>query len=453
MLDAQITEDKKARAFVRPNYEPTDDYTPAYVEHLGEYLGLIGPLTRQSTRLKVTRCLSDFLMACRGRYGQLIAWPTHQRHYIDAPYGRKIAERVKEVILFHGYITPSEKSSVREKLAERFLVNYLTPQDLKFTFHGIGPLIEVRESKQRGSQKKKSKTIPLTQFPETEVDRLRKQMNQIVKLWRDQPLEGKLGEIWASGKRIFNNSNLKHGGRVYGDWQSLDEEQRLQLTIGGKEVCEVDLKACYPFIIAATSGHPDQISDDPYSKCERVRGENDPAKREKMRSAMKRFTSAYVAKTGNVTRFPQGKHKDENGKTIPFKKEFGLRKNEKARDWVKDLEEAMPYMKEWRSDSFQLMYLESEMMVDCLVELAKVGIACYPVHDSMIVPVKDCEVAVETLKKTMIKHFGVASYLDITYSDGTTSLIEPSVNQVTTKKSSILFDYGLEEEFDLIEEY
>jgi hypothetical protein len=231
MLDAQITEDKKARAFVRPNYEPTDDYTTGYVEELGEYLGLIGPLTRKSTRVKLIRCLSDFLMACRGRYGELIAWPTHQRHYIDAPYGRKIAERVKEVILLHEYLIPSEKSSVRDKLAERFLVNFLTLQDLKFAFHGIGPLIEVRESKQRGSQKKKSKTIPLTQFPETEVNRLRKQMNQILKVWRDQPLEGKLGEIWASGKRIFNNSNIKHGGRVYGDWQSLDEEQRLQLEV------------------------------------------------------------------------------------------------------------------------------------------------------------------------------------------------------------------------------
>ena len=230
---------------------------------------------------------------------------------------------------------------------------------------------------------------------------------------------------------------------MYGDWQSLNEAERLQLTIGGKEVCEVDLKACYPFIIAATSGHPDQISSDPYSKCKRVRGENDPEKREKMRSAMKRFTSTYVAKEGNVTQFPKGKNKDENGKTIPFRKEFGLRKNEKASEWVKDLEEAMPYMKEWRSDSFQLMYLESEMIVDCLAELAKMGIACYPVHDSMIVPVKDCELAVETLKKTMLKRFGVEAFLDITYKDGASTLVELSKTHVTTKKSSILFDFDL----------
>ena len=451
MLDAQITEDKKARAFVRPNYQPTDDYTRAYVEELGEYLGLIGPLTRKSTRSKVIRCLSDFLMACRGRYGELIAWPTHQRHYTDAPYGRKIAEQVKETILLHGYLTPSEKSSVRDKLAERFKVNYLTQKDLKFTFHGIGPLIEVREGKPKGSREP-AKTIPLSRFPGEQVKRLSEQMKQIAKVWREQPLQSSYGEQWASGKRIFNNASLTQGGRIYADWQVLKEKQRLQLTIGEEEVCEIDLKASYPYIIATLTENADQISSDPYSKCRKVREASSEETRKKNRDAMKRIVSAYVSGGGEVNKFPRGRKRDSNKKTITFKAEFGLSKREKVKEWVDDLEEHLPFMKLWNSDSFQLMYLESNMMVDCLVQLAKQGISCYPVHDSLIVPISKRDKVIETLKATMRRHFGLEAYLDITYKDGSSTLVEPSKTQVTTKKSSILIDFGIEEDFDLIED-
>jgi hypothetical protein len=58
------------------------------------------------------------------------------------------------------------------------------------------------------------------------------------------------GQEFATHKRIFVDGRLDVGGRHYGSWQNSPEALRLQATIVGEPVVEIDLKAAHPNILS-----------------------------------------------------------------------------------------------------------------------------------------------------------------------------------------------------------
>jgi hypothetical protein len=59
--------------------------------------------------------------------------------------------------------------------------------------------------------------------------------------------------------RNFNNRSWKKGGRLYsvgGGYQRLSEKKRLEMTINGEAVVEIDIKASFLTIYHARLGVP-----------------------------------------------------------------------------------------------------------------------------------------------------------------------------------------------------
>ena len=58
--------------------------------------------------------------------------------------------------------------------------------------------------------------------------------------------------------RIFNRNSTEYGGRLYGPWQTMKKEMRQDITIDGRRIVEVDVKAMHPQMLLAEEGLPGQ---------------------------------------------------------------------------------------------------------------------------------------------------------------------------------------------------
>jgi hypothetical protein len=70
--------------------------------------------------------------------------------------------------------------------------------------------------------------------------------------------------------RIFNNQSWQKGGRLYsqcqGSYQLMPEHERLDMTINGEPVAEIDIKASFLTIYHAKLGMPLGDREDPYAR-------------------------------------------------------------------------------------------------------------------------------------------------------------------------------------------
>ena len=245
MLDDYQEDTLNGKAFVRRDYEPANSKTEKYVVELGEEIGILRKSIKPSSRKKLIRCMSDFLMACRGRYLELICWSMDKNFYYGPPYGDKIARQVFEAVQGAGLIEKAYKGA--KGVAVRYRVLHEVPKYLSFLLHGEGPVVELRHMKAnfKSVAPKKGRRIPLHKFG-AEGKRLIEEVEAINKLLMAHPLTSTEGESWASCKRVFNNGRLDYGGRLYGGWQQKKCEERLLMTIDQEPVCEIDIKPTFP---------------------------------------------------------------------------------------------------------------------------------------------------------------------------------------------------------------
>jgi hypothetical protein len=172
------------------------------------------------------------------------------------------------------------------------------PYGFQFKCHGIGPLVIVRDSKEkcygqpdvkgkalgRGKIKSIQGMLALTDY-EADVARLNKLNMQFSLVAPD-------GVEFVSCRRIFVNGRLDCGGRHYAAWQSYPEAERLRMTIGGDPVVEIDLKAAHPITVNAYIGDGASLGRDSYRVIVFVRDAGTSGDRRRLRDAAKRLTSA-----------------------------------------------------------------------------------------------------------------------------------------------------------------
>lgn len=443
---SNIFEELKGEAFITPKFEPCDNYTRFYVTQLADDLGLMsraGPTSKN----KIIQCLSDVLQPLSYIEKGLVCWPMNPAGFTDFPYGRDIAERVKDALERHQLLKkvakprfgPNGGRSTIYKLSK-----FLAPSGLQFKEHGQGRLIEVRDVKPdfyHRSGKPKGKRLNLNQFTGS-VEAPKAQLRGIVKAMGQHPLTAQDGTQWASCRRVFNDGRLDRGGRVYGDWQSRKAVERLTFTIDGEPVCEVDIKASYLFLTAQITGWTVKLEGDPYMQIPFVR-ENT-----KLRGLAKVLVSAILSKPNGVKQFPEGKKVDENRRTISLKAEYGLPKKAKVQDYLSDIYLAFPFLQKMGGCAGRLMFMESELILQTMTELLERDnpIVTYPVHDCLICKQSDEQEVVEALQSVMLSKLGSSPTIDVEYPDGTNKIHEAITGQV--RKSSFK-DWFLEDD-DLI---
>ena len=455
--EQQKDEDQKGKAFVRSDYEPKDDDTEAFIVALGESLKVITDKTSPTSRKKLIKCLSDFIMACRFRHGELICWLMGKNVYSDPPYSYTIAKQVFDAAIREGLIVLAIKG--KRGVAARYRVNLQVPDGLKFREHGEGRVLEVRAKKRRiaGGKFAPVKRLSLKGFGQ-EVERLEAEMRAINKLLKAHPLEAadELPDL-CSAKRIFSDGSLQSGGRLYGNWQGLNSEERLRLTIDGERLCEIDIKACYIFLANAMTGNTMNLPADPYRLLGFVRNESCPDRQEQMRRAAKRLIPTYLSKKTEMVKFPVGK-KDEAGRTVSFREEFGIPESVRVGDMMQDAYETFPFLKDVPFRSGALMWQESNIMVKALLALAELDIPAYPVHDCLLCKERDKDLVIDQLQWAMIETVGCQGFMDVEYLDRPIEMIGPDPykdNKLIdfSYHKNAFYDWGiLDVDYDLIED-
>lgn len=228
------------------------------------------------------------------------------------------------------------------------------------------------------------KTTPVTQQLEADV----RQLNQFLDRFDLR------GGTHRGYRRIFNEGDRENygwdkGGRLYsqGDdsYQRLKKEKRLEMTIDGEPVVEIDITASYLTIYHALKGQPFDASSDPYA----FQGYD--------RGLVKLWAIATFGNNEHLKRWPKDLSRD-------YKKNKGHTPGEKHP--VKAIralfEDQYPVLREWGQDGItwaDLMFIESRAMVGSMLELMeKHGRPSFGVHDSLIVAQRDLELACEVLK-------------------------------------------------------
>ncbi len=176
------------------------------------------------------------------------------------------------------------------------------------------------------------------------------------------------GEIIApfrmSLRRIFNNGSWREGGRLFGGfWMSMKKEDRQHIRIDGESIAEVDYDQLYPTLayVRARAKMPDgdfyDISGDGSS-----------------RAGWKKLVNAMLFAEKRLGSWP-----DETKMQFPA----GL----KLRDALRMIEQKhAPLIPLFGTGiGYELMNIESEMLIAVISGLFKNGIVALPLHDAVLV--------------------------------------------------------------------
>lgn len=258
--------------------------------------------------------------------------------------------------------------------------------------------IRVRNERYRGFGMTLHMGNPVTRRHFERIDRL----NQHFALTKTEPVP------FLGFKRIFNDGDVAafdwdRGGRVYavgGGYQTMKKETRSQLTINGEATGEVDVRASYLTILAHLRGLRPYVDEDPYH-VEAV-----------PRDIVKAFVTMTLGHSGFHRAWPTGVLK----RLEPI---YGhpLRATYSVRLVREKVLEAIPALRNWGEDdttSLHLQFLESEALLLAVERLAyDEGVTSLPLHDSIIAPLGQLELAKATLSKAFEDALGVAPMLQV----------------------------------------
>lgn len=166
-------------------------------------------------------------------------------------------------------------------------------------------------------------------------------------------------------------------GRLYGGfWEDLPKEQRHFLTIDGEPVVDLDFASMFIQLAYCLQGLQPP-SGDLYA----IPG------LEEHRKAVKSLMVSLFFRNAEARRLPAG-----SKEALPLGWSM-----ERLKAAAAALHPAIAHLFD-TNVGFELMALESEILVDILIELASKGVAALPMHDGIMVAANHKEMAVETMR-------------------------------------------------------
>jgi hypothetical protein len=199
------------------------------------------------------------------------------------------------------------------------------------------------------------------------------------------------GCVHSGYVRIFQNGDAPHfnwdqGGRLYStpantNYQQQSGAKRLEMTINGSPVVEIDLRASYLTIFHAWHGVQLDLDKDPYVI---------PELGAKARDIVKLWVAATFGSTTPLIKWPSDLLKD-------YEEEHGHPLDRKRYSVVKLRDKIIahhPILERWGQPIdgrvrtwADLMFAESKVIVGTMVAVMKMwAIPTLAVHDSLIVP-------------------------------------------------------------------
>jgi hypothetical protein len=205
---------------------------------------------------------------------------------------------------------------------------------------------------------------------------------------------------WDLGGRLYSQDG-KHS------YQQLGGAERRKMTINGKPVCEVDVRASTLTIFQASGGRPLDFSNDPDLDPYALPGLD--------RDVVKAFITATFGNGQCPVRWSPEAVEEYEKKTG---EDLRLHRISRVRDAAR---KAYPLLGDLRRDNAQqpiwakLQFLESEAVLQTMLALQAAGVPSLSVHDSLIVPRDNAELARNTLREMYRLTAGAAASAIILY--------------------------------------
>jgi hypothetical protein len=268
------------------------------------------------------------------------------------------------------------------------------------------PLVLRASSIRSGQHKFKGRSIHFMRTAETD------RMEQDIKDLNEFLFRCEIGGGTHRGyRRIFNQGDetsycWNKGGRLYsvGDdsYQTLKKAQRLQMTLDGEPVAEIDIRASYLTLLHGLRGVPFDLT------------ERDPYKIDHLPRAV---VKAWVTMTIGHRKF----HKRWPKRTTQDLRETGEEAIDTKKYPVKQVTpiilDRLPILRDWPKQSlsgFDLMYRESVAVIGTMLELMrKRRVPSLSVHDSIIVPARWANDAAEMLRRHYERVASIVPFLEI----------------------------------------
>ena len=191
-------------------------------------------------------------------------------------------------------------------------------------------------------------------------------------------------------RRIFNNSDFAHGGRLYGGfWQAMSSDERQEHILIESDCCvELDYGQMSLAILYGLTG-----AKPPEGDLYDLSTQGIPTS---YRKGIKTVIQALI-----------------NSSKVPTKMPKGVRKLIPSRYTIKDILEAVArkhpaiYPQMTSGIGMQLFRKESDILVDVLETLRSEGIVALPVHDAVIVMDEHHLQATKIMKEVFEGHTGI----------------------------------------------
>lgn len=415
----------KADYFIKPRFEPADDSSEQQI------LEWIQPLVqsnkRPSSKAKLILAMSDVIAAMQSKNADLVAWPMGDERFHTTLYGRRIAVSLRGMLLELGWCTIVQTAKKGICQLYRF-TEKLDTTSVRVKRYGEDELVEIRgpSTYTKNGKKRRGKKLRTAQF-QPEIKPEFEKMKTINQMMQQYPLEGLKNEVWSKSTRRFNEGRLDKGGRIYGLWQSASSSDRLQMTIQGYPVVEVDIKGAFLFIGNNISSNPIELPVDPYQKIPFVRDASNEEEQRRYRSLAKIVVSAAWYHPTRMTRLPRGKKTNEFGSSISLRKQFGIPKALSSGKIFKDIYTTFSFLLDKDLNGFDVMYRESEIIASAMLDLISMGLPSYPVHDSLLCRQQDQEKVVQAIQQQMQKQVGAIPVLEIESRDGVKVIYPPAL--------------------------
>lgn len=246
-----LFEKKEFPEVLSPLLEPE---SPSDLSAINQYLYELGCLSnRPSSNTKMAVLLSSFIMQAqrlKGRVerkgGEMIIGYPHDEVYWRkrSSVGYDIAKQLRLALIQHGWMTHRADATINLYEGDGSCNGYLIADFVPDLTQGLQ--FQSTDLVYAASTSTSSKKLVAPEIDD--------RVKRLWERWKAHPfiLDG---QTMFTASRRFNSDDLTRGGRFYGPWTTIPKVRRLEGTIDGRPVAEVDVSGMNLTLLCSISGH------------------------------------------------------------------------------------------------------------------------------------------------------------------------------------------------------
>lgn len=233
-----------------PLVEPADEAAFTEIQKQLIELGFISE--RPTTLIKLEVLLSSFLMQSSRLHSRserkgepmVIGIPHDEVYWRKrSKVGYKVAKRLCDALLTNGWITHYKEAKINLFHGDSNCTGYLVAEHVPQLSNGLKfQSTDLVYASSSSATKKKM-----------EVEHVDNRVRSLWAKWKSTPLTYGSQTMFIAPRR-FNDLNHTRGGRFYGAWTNMRKLERLECTIQGKPVGEVDVSGMHLTLLCSITG-------------------------------------------------------------------------------------------------------------------------------------------------------------------------------------------------------